>query len=107
MGAGVEPVLRRIRRRFPKERGSSKPNACAYLAHATNSHSWFNSLPTLLKQRPATSFAATPTEQSGFYGMNSMLTCLAVTFNLATNLTASQFSMAYNSQLNLSRGATR
>jgi hypothetical protein len=39
--------------------------------------------------------------------MNSMLTCLAVTFNLATNLTASQFSMAYNSQLNLSRGATR
>lgn len=46
-------------------------------------------------------------DPDGVYGMNSMLTCLAVTLNLATNLTASQFSMAYNSQLNISRGATR
>ncbi|MSU28377.1 MAG: type II secretion system protein, partial [Pedosphaera sp.] len=37
--------------RFPKERGSSGANAWTDLSHPTNSDSWFNSLPTLLKQR--------------------------------------------------------
>ncbi|MBM3870616.1 MAG: DUF1559 domain-containing protein [Verrucomicrobia bacterium] len=93
--------------RFPKERGSSGANAWTDLAHATNSDSWFNSLPTLLKQRPASFFAATATERSGFYGKNSMLTCPSAKFDVNAFLTAPQFSIAYNSKLNLSPGPTR
>ena len=93
--------------RFPKERGSSGANAWIDLSHPTNSDSWFNSLPTLLKQRPASFFAATATEQPGFYAKNSMLTCPSTKLDMTTYLNAPQFSTAYNSKLNLSPGPTR
>ncbi len=93
--------------RFPKERGSSGANAWTDLSHPTNSDSWFNSLPTLLKQRPASFFAATATERPGFYAKNSMLTCPSTKLDMATYLNAPQFSTAYNSKLNLSPGPTR
>ena len=93
--------------RFPKERGSSGANAWTDLSHPTNSDSWFNSLPTLLKQRPASFFAATATEQPGFYAKNSMLTCPSTKLDMTTYLNAPQFSTAYNSKLNLSPGPTR
>ena len=92
--------------RFPKEKGSSSANTWANLSDPANSDSWFNSLPTVVKQRPASFFAATA-ERPGFYAKTSMLTCPSAQLDLPTYLNAPQFSMAYNSKLNLSSGPTR
>jgi len=72
------------------------------VANPPNPDVWYNSLPVLIGQKPASAYAANATTQAAFYDSSLLFHCPAAQFNSVStpNAADAYFTIAMNSKLN-------